>query len=320
MKRLSLFVIVFLLSVSLFGCIDGKLVSEVNDGTLVKESSQIIEVNQGTEDKQQIEENDKKAVSSVVEDFGKKLQMVSLLAPADILNKSMQENYAGLVSPELLEKWQNDPRNAPGRMVSSPWPDRIDILAIEKSSEGSYEVKGEIVEITSDEVEHGGFAAKRPISLILKKIENRWLIDNVTMGAYERPGLIEYENTQYGFSFSLPVSWKGYSIITDKWEGLAINEQEGEKTVETGPVINIRNPDWTDQNPRQDIPIMIFTVTQWDELQKEKFHIGAAPIGPSELGHNSRYIFALPARYNFAFPTGYEEVEKILGGKPLQPE
>lgn len=320
MKRFLLFVIVFMLSVSLFGCIDGKLVSEVNDGTLDKGSSQIIEVNQGTEDKQQINENDKKAVSRVVEDFGKKLQMISLLAPKDILSKSMLENYGGLVSPELLEKWQSDPQSAPGRMVSSPWPDRIDVLSVEKSSEGIYEVKGEIVEITSVEQEHGGFAAKRPITLMLKKVVNRWLIDNVTMGAYDRSGSIEYENTQYGFSFSLPGSWKGYSIITDKWEGLAINEQEGEKTVETGPVINIRHPDWTDQNPRQDIPIMIFTVTQWDELQKEKFHIGAAPIGPSELGHNSRCVFALPARYNFAFPTGYEEVEKILSGKPLQPE
>ena len=46
---------------------------------------------------------------------------------------------------------------------------------------------------------------------------------------------------------------------------------------------------------------------------------GAAPINPSELGRNKRYVFALPPRYNFAFPTGYEEVEEILEGKPLEP-
>jgi hypothetical protein len=36
------------------------------------------------------------------------------------------------------------------------------------------------------------------------------------------------------------------------------------------------------------------------------------------LGRNNRYVFALPARYNFAFPEGYEEVEKILESKPLE--
>lgn len=53
-------------------------------------------------------------------------------------------------------------------------------------------------------------------------------------------------------------------------------------------------------------------------LEQEDFHIGAAPIGPKELARNSNYVFALPARYNYAFPTGYEEVEKILEGYPLQ--
>jgi len=65
-------------------------------------------------------------------------------------------------------------------------------------------------------------------------------------------------------------------------------------------------------------PIMIFTVFQWDSLQKGDFHIGAAPIGPTELGRNAEYVFALPARYNYAFPPGFEEVEDILEGNPLQ--
>jgi hypothetical protein len=84
-------------------------------------------------------------------------------------------------------------------------------------------------------------------------------------------------------------------------------------------MISIRHPEWTAENPRQDIPIMIFTTAQWNSLQQGKFHIGAAPIGPSELGRNAKYVFALPARYNYAFPTGYEEVESILKSDPLQP-
>jgi hypothetical protein len=126
-----------------------------------------------------------------------------------------------------------------------------------------------------------------------------------------------YINTKYGFKFNLPISWKGFTIITDQWKGISLENPQ--KPEETGPIIYIRHPLWTSQNPRQDIPIMIFTLAQWKSLQQEKFAVGAAPMPPSELGGNSKYIFALPARYNYAFPTGFEEVEKILNNKPLEP-
>ena len=266
-----------------------------------------------------MQHNKKEAVVSTVEGFGSKLQTVSLLAPKDIVEKSMQENYGNLVSQALIEEWISDPLNALGRRTSSPWPDRIEILSIEKLSEDAYEVKGEIIEITSVEKLSGGVAAKRAITLAVKKIENRWLIDDVTLGAYEDPNSIVYKNTQYSFSFSLSESWKGYTIVTDEWKGLASGDSQGEKIVETGPMISIRHSEWTSENLRQDIPIMVLTLDQWNSLKQLEFHIGAAPILPSELGRNSRYIFALPARYNYAFPTGYEEVEKILAGNPLQP-
>ncbi len=111
---------------------------------------------------------------------------------------------------------------------------------------------------------------------------------------------------------------EGYQIIESKWEGYAPGTQ-GDVIVEQGLIISIRHPKWTSANPRQDIPIMVFTIAQWDLLQQDKFHIGAAPIGPSELGRNLKYVFALPARYNFAFPAGYEEVDSILQNKPLHP-
>lgn len=113
------------------------------------------------------------------------------------------------------------------------------------------------------------------------------------------------------------ICWEGYTIVLKKWEGLAVDEQAGEKVVESGPEISIRHPEWTTQSPRQDIPIMIFTLSQWSSLQKEDFHIGAAPVGPTELGRDSRYVFALPARYNYAFPAGYEELEKIISRNPI---
>jgi hypothetical protein len=126
-----------------------------------------------------------------------------------------------------------------------------------------------------------------------------------------------YENTDNGFTFDLPESWKGYTIVTDEWQGTPPGSAD---IVQTGPQISIRHPAWTETTPRQDIPIMIFTTDQWDSLQNEEFHIGAAPMGPRELGRNSKYVFALPARYNYAFPEGFEEVEDILNANPLHPD
>ncbi|MFC4807996.1 hypothetical protein [Paenibacillus sp. GCM10023250] len=127
---------------------------------------------------------------------------------------------------------------------------------------------------------------------------------------------IVYENSEYGFRFTLPASWKGYTIVTGKWTG---QDPADGKAIESGASIGIRHPEWTADKPRQDIPIYVFTIAQWNALQQEKFFIGAAPMGPSELTRNDKYVFALPARYNFAYPDGYQEVEDILNGDPIQP-
>ncbi len=259
--------------------------------------------------------DDEATVRAVVEDFGHRLKNVSLLAPPEIVGASLREQYGGLVSPEFLERWQGDPSSAPGRLVSSPWPDRIEILAVTRTAEDAFEVQGEIIEKTSVDVE-GGFTAKRAITLVVTRTAVGWRITDVTLGEYVWPGPVTYLNGEYGFVFSLPGSWKGYTTVTETWEGLPVG---GGEPVETGPLIRIRHPEWREEAPRQDIPIMVLTVKQWEALQAGEFHIGAAPMGPTELGRNDQYVFALPARYNYAFPEGYEEVEEILQGKPLQP-
>jgi len=126
----------------------------------------------------------------------------------------------------------------------------------------------------------------------------------------------KYNNVEYGFSFSLPSSWEGYSVVISNWQGNMVDGSN--KPSIKGPEILIRHPLWTSDSPRQDIPIMIFTLAQWDLILQEKLGVGAAPIGPSELGRNANYVFALPARYNFAYLNGFEEVQKILGNKPLK--
>lgn len=124
-------------------------------------------------------------VKNLVKEFGSRLKSVSLLAPKEDLEKSMQENYGYLVDQELRNEWLEDPSNAPGRLTSSPWPDRIEISDVSKTSDDTFEVKGDIIEITSVEMKNGGVAAKRPITLLVKKVDNEWLIVQVTLSPYE---------------------------------------------------------------------------------------------------------------------------------------
>src|SRR4051812_6821812 len=77
----------------------------------------------------------------------------------------------------------------------------------------------------------------------------------------------EYKNTQYGFKVSLPESWKGYTVVVDNWEGYSLtNNGESQEISETGPLLYVRHPGWTSNNPRQDIPVMVFTYKQWTDL------------------------------------------------------
>ncbi|HYF80040.1 MAG TPA: hypothetical protein VD973_23260 [Symbiobacteriaceae bacterium] len=263
--------------------------------------------------------DEKAAVTTLVEQFGQRLQAVSLSDPSDRVKQSMQTQYGDLVSPELLAQWQANPRVAPGRLTSSPWPDRIDVRSVEHVRAG-YRVTGEVIEVTSVEKVKGGAAAKRPITLEVEKINDRWVITAVTLAPYENAEKVTYQNPEYGFSFPLPASWQGYTIVPGTWEGYAVGSSSGQQLVETGPTLSIRHPLWTEQRPRQDIPIMIFTVDQWKRLEAGAFHVSAGPVGPSELGRNAQFVFALPPRYNYAFPPGYEEVESIVRGNALRPE
>lgn len=132
-----------------------------------------------------------------------------------------------------------------------------------------------------------------------------------------KPHSLVYINKQYGFRFDLPASWKGYSILPGEWSGNVPGSNASEP--KRGPEITIRHPLWTEAAQRQDIPIMVFTLRQWNLVEQENLIVSAAPIGPRELGRNSRYVFVLPARYNYAFPTGFEEVERLIESKPLHP-
>jgi hypothetical protein len=93
----------------------------------------------------------------------------------------------------------------------------------------------------------------------------------------------------------------------DQWDG----------GVEKGPCLSIRHPQWTEESPRQDIPIFIFTHRQWKLVNDGSISVSAAPYGPSKIGRNRRYVFALPPRYSTNEDEGYVEVGEIMRRKPL---
>ncbi len=127
--------------------------------------------------------------------------------------------------------------------------------------------------------------------------------------------LIQYRNTKYRFTFSLPTTWKGYSTVEDTWTSAA-----GESDVSaSGPSITLVNPQSTPSKPYQDISIMVFTHAQWDSLQRGDFVVSAANIGPGEIGRNDKYVFALPPRMiDTDNLYGWREVMNIFKGKPLR--
>jgi hypothetical protein len=129
------------------------------------------------------------------------------------------------------------------------------------------------------------------------------------------PTPIVYKNTQYGFCFLLPADWKGYTIVVEKWSGTAL---DSEKT-ESGPQLLIRHPKWTKDDPWQDIPIMIFTPSQWKMAVADNLAVSAAPIGPAKLGSNQNYVFALPPRsIGWMEEKGQDEVQTLIDQHSLE--
>jgi len=117
-------------------------------------------------------------VRDLIENFGNRLKDVSLLAPDAA--EQIQNQYSEFVSLSLLEMWMSDASKAPGRLVSSPWPDRIEITTMSKEDADQYEITGNLIEVTSTEVNNGGAAARIPVRIVVQKGQGHWLITEYT--------------------------------------------------------------------------------------------------------------------------------------------
>jgi hypothetical protein len=118
---------------------------------------------------------------------------------------------------------------------------------------------------------------------------------------------VAYVNGEYGFRFDLPDDWRGFRIEIGHWGS----------GNEAGPFLRIRNPRYTISSPTEDIPIMIFTHREWKRVISGDLLVSAAPFPPSEIASNSRYVFALPPRWDYDELDGVEEASRILGGKAM---
>ncbi len=120
-----------------------------------------------------------------------------------------------------------------------------------------------------------------------------------------------YQNEEYGFEINLFESWRGYKVFEESWKGTTLDNNS---TKYEGPKIVIRNPKWSESEIWQDIPILVFTKFEWQLIEDKNLNIFAAPIAPSKLGENNKYVFSLPPRWvGFTDALGQDEAQKTVG-------
>lgn len=114
---------------------------------------------------------DEADIRALVQIFGSRLQNVALLAPDAA--QQIEDQYSEFVTPELLAGWIADPATAPGRVTSSPWPDRIEVDAIHFISPGLYHLTVRVIEITSTEVDTDKAAVEYEVSITVSMQDGR---------------------------------------------------------------------------------------------------------------------------------------------------
>jgi hypothetical protein len=167
---LTLLVMVSVIACSPQPAAPGRTTSNTVPGSTITSTTTTITPPQGIAN----DATEEAAIRNLVENFGTRIQHVSLLA-SDAAQQ-MQKQYSDFVSPTLLETWMSDVSKAPGRTVSSPWPDRIEITTLAKEAPDRYVITGFVVEVTSVEMVNGGAAAKIPVRVVVQKDQSRWLI------------------------------------------------------------------------------------------------------------------------------------------------
>jgi len=116
--------------------------------------------------------------------FGAELKDVALLGSPETVSASLAQEYGAYLAPELLAAWQADPSLAPGRLTSSPWPDRIDVVSVTQVLEDrAYQAEVNVIEVAhgvSGEEE----VSRYPASVRIEERAGKLLIAEFQKGEY----------------------------------------------------------------------------------------------------------------------------------------
>jgi len=131
-------------------------------------------------------EEETTAITQLVEAFGKTLKTVDTAGPEAYVSAQIQHTYAPFLTSTFLSELQRSPESAPGRTVSSPWPERIEIASMKRLDRHTYQVRGNIILMTSVEMVNGGNAGTQPVILTVRDSGEggAWLIDDLSFGTY----------------------------------------------------------------------------------------------------------------------------------------
>lgn len=120
-----------------------------------------------------------------------------------------------------------------------------------------------------------------------------------------------YRNAEFGLMFYLPDTWRGYSVPVQQWQGHEyVPARDEVVATDNGPIIVLRHPHWQASDRYQDIPISVFTRSQW-----ETHHAGTIGAGgvDLEVGHNAKFVFAVHSRFNADDSiNGWKEATEIV--------
>lgn len=156
------------------------------------------------------------AAKATIEKFGQALKNVSLLSPQSA--QEIEQNYGDLASPDLIKEWQTDPSSAPGRLTSSPSPDRIEVISIKKTEQEKYLADGEIVEIANGITPEEKFEKRTPVEIIVSRVGARWLITDFIFKQSEEKDWKESIYAESGVSFRYPETLgTRYASTQIKW-------------------------------------------------------------------------------------------------------
>jgi hypothetical protein len=118
---------------------------------------------------------------AVVGQLGQRLKDVPLLGADSAVRAAIRNAYEPLVTPGLLEAWLASPADAPGRQVSSPWPDRIEILSVTAAAPQGCRVEANVLHVTSANTSSAG-ALRSGVEITVRNVDG-WRVS-----AYEPAG------------------------------------------------------------------------------------------------------------------------------------